>query len=83
MWYKAATSDGANDGEAWLALDGVELANVGSLDSDTILPDRISFGNTGSNVPANGSAIYFDEIEGMDTEPGGAVANSHYYRMNQ
>lgn len=82
IYYKHATAPGANDGEAWLKLNDDILASVTGQDSDTRIPDRLQIGALGSNTPQNGSAIYFDEIEGYDavpSPPSGGFLNRNYF----
>jgi hypothetical protein len=73
LYYKAATSDGANDGISWFKFDGTSYGNKTDLDNDTRTINRINVGQIGGDVPASGSAIYFDEIEGYDAIPTGST----------
>jgi hypothetical protein len=81
MWYKAATT-GNTDGEAKIWIGDTE--QYSSSHNTTLLPDNIKVGEWYStNVPESGSAIYYDEIEGMDAIPSGGTGNSYYYQQQQ
>lgn len=81
FYQKAATSDGANNGEAGLKINGTTYKTLTELDNDTLLVGRLRLGNNDTATPTNGSKIYYDDIVVNNATTGWPGAYSSTYTV--